>query len=242
MKRYCILDGIRGLAVVSMVLYHLCWDLVNLAGVRLWWFNALPGRLWQMSICLTFIALSGFCRALGRRHLRRGMTVLLGGVAVSAATLLVTPENAVHYGILTLIGSCMLLTAPFDKQLGMVPPAAGLTVSSALFALTWGVENGTAVFGLVRPFGWLYRGQAAAFFGFPPAGFRSADYFPLLPWAFLFAAGYFLCGVFRRRDWLRRLERRGLRPLEWVGRHALWIYLLHQPVLAGAVWLATAVR
>ncbi len=232
MKRYYILDDIRGLAVISMVLYHLTWDIVYLAGVKLSWYEALPGRLWQRSICLTFILLSGFCWSLGRRHGLRGLTVFLGGLAVTAATASFMPENVIVFGILTLLGSCMLLMIPLEKLARRVPAPAGLVVSAALFALLSEAENGTAAFGLVRLPAALYRDWFTAYLGFPQEGFFSADYYPLIPWIFLFTAGYFLYRIFERHGWLRPLERRGLPPLEWTGRHAFEIYLIHQPVLA----------
>ena len=33
--RYALLDELRGLDLVSMMLYHGCWDLVNLFGLSL---------------------------------------------------------------------------------------------------------------------------------------------------------------------------------------------------------------
>ena len=54
-------DVLRGLTVVSMVLFHGMWDAVFLFGLRAPWYTALPGYLWQQSICWTFILLSGFC-------------------------------------------------------------------------------------------------------------------------------------------------------------------------------------
>lgn len=32
--RYALLDELRGLDLVSMMLYHGCWDLVNLFGIQ----------------------------------------------------------------------------------------------------------------------------------------------------------------------------------------------------------------
>ena len=98
MKRYCVLDAVRGFSVISMVLYHFMWDLVYMGGLEADWFEGLPGQIWQQSICLTFILLSGFCWRLGRRRLRRGLTVFAGGAAVSLTTLIFMPENRVLFG------------------------------------------------------------------------------------------------------------------------------------------------
>ena len=56
--------------------------------------------------------LSGYCWSLGRRHLRRGLTVFAAGALVSAVTLIAMPENAVRFGVLTLLGSASLLLIP----------------------------------------------------------------------------------------------------------------------------------
>lgn len=60
--RYALLDELRGLDLVSMMLYHACWDLVFLFDVNMRWYAGTPGRLWQQTICWVFILLSGFCR------------------------------------------------------------------------------------------------------------------------------------------------------------------------------------
>lgn len=44
--RYALLDELRGLDLVSMMLYHGCWDLVNLFGIQADWYYGLPGHLW----------------------------------------------------------------------------------------------------------------------------------------------------------------------------------------------------
>lgn len=115
--RYALLDELRGLDLVSMMLYHACWDLVFLFGVQMNWYAATPGHLWQQSICLVFILLSGFCVPLGHHTLRRGATVFGAGVLVTAVTLLFMPEDRVVFGVLTLLGSAMLLTGLLEPLL-----------------------------------------------------------------------------------------------------------------------------
>lgn len=132
--RYALLDELRGLDLVSMMLYHACWDLVFLFGVEMKWYAATPGHLWQQSICWVFILLSGFCVPLGHHTLRRGATVFGAGVLITAVTLLFMPEDRVVFGVLTLLGSAMLLNGLLEPLLKKVPPAVGLAVAAVLFA------------------------------------------------------------------------------------------------------------
>ena len=145
--RYALLDELRGLDLVSMMLYHGCWDLVYLFGIQADWYYGLPGQLWQQSICWVFILLSGFCVQLGHRTLRRGAQVFGAGALVTVVTLLFMPEERIIFGILTLLGSAMLLTGLLEKLLQRIPPAAGLAASVLLFAITRSISERHLGFG-----------------------------------------------------------------------------------------------
>lgn len=56
--RYALLDELRGLDLVSMMLYHACWDMMFLFGIWMDWYAGMPGRLWQQAICWVFILAS----------------------------------------------------------------------------------------------------------------------------------------------------------------------------------------
>lgn len=133
--RYALLDELRGLDLISMMLYHGTWDAVYLFGVAVPWYAGTPGRLWQQSICWGFILLSGLCLPMGHHPVKRGAAVFGAGALVTAVTLLFMPENVVLFGVLTLLGSAMILTGLLEKALQKVPPVAGFLVSFALFAL-----------------------------------------------------------------------------------------------------------
>ena len=103
--RYALLDELRGLDLVSMILYHACWDMMFLFGIWMDWYAGMPGRLWQQTICWVFILLSGFCAPFGRHMLRRGVTVFAAGALVTAVTLVFMPGNRVIFGVLTFRGT-----------------------------------------------------------------------------------------------------------------------------------------
>ena len=238
--RCALLDELRGLDLISMMLYHGMWDLVYLFGVRAPWYGSWQGELWQQSICWVFILLSGFCLPLGHHPLKRGAAVFGAGVLVTGVTLLFMPEDVVWFGVLTLLGSAMLLTGLVQKWLQKIPPMVGLAVSLILFALTYHTMDGYWGLGPLRwalPQG-LYANYLTAYFGFYPVSFYSSDYFPLLPWLFLFWAGYYLHALVGKSR-MEPLRRSVCLPLGWLGRHSLVVYLLHQPVLFGMLSAVT---
>ena len=76
----------------------------------------------------------------------------------------------------------------------------------------------------------LYGSKYLSFIGFMSDGFFSADFFPLIPWLFLFLFGYYLWRWIRLRGW-DPLFRFNIPALSFIGRHSLVIYLIHQPLL-----------
>lgn len=236
---YGALDTLRGLCVVSMVLYHAMYDLVYLKGFPAPWYGDWPGYLWQQSICWTFILLSGLCWNLSRRHLRRGLILVGCGAVITLATWLAMPSQLILYGVLNLLGLSALLLIPLDKALRKLPPWLGLAGAGALFFLTRGVPRGYLGFEGLRLWDLpaaLYQWDALAVLGFHSPGFSSTDYFPLVPWFFLYLAGYFLWRVLTPHRKVLELLQPGLRPLSFVGRHSLLIYLVHQPLLMVLFW------
>lgn len=228
-KRLHGLDLIRGVTLLSMIAYHGTWNLVYLFGMDLPWYDRLPGHLWQQSICWTFILLSGFCFSMGSRPLKRGLEIFGGGALVTLVTFAAMPENLILFGILTFTGSAMMLMILLEKLLKKVPAGLGAAVSMVLFFF---FENWQAP-------AWLYRNLLTAYLGFPAKDFVSMDYFPILPWIFLFITGYFLYRIFHSRGWDVKLFSWGNLPvINWLGRHTLPIYLIHQPVLygLGLIW------
>ena len=230
--RQTTLDCIRGAALISMILYHACWDLVWMFGVDLPWYNGFWAHVWQQSICWTFILLSGYCWSLGRHPLKRGLLTFACGALITGLTTVFMPENLIFCGVLTLLGASALLLIPLRPALEKLPPRLGLAGSFLLFLLLRDVNSGWLGYEGVRvavlPQG-LYRSRLTACLGFPPADFFSTDYFSLLPWFFLFLTGYFLC----RLPHAERTGERRLPLLAVMGRHSLLIYLLHQPITYG---------
>lgn len=237
-KRYKVLDVIRGIALINMIAFHAIWDMVYLFDVEWQWFRSDISYIWQQGICRTFIFLSGFSWSLGRNQLRRGITVFMGGALISLVTAVFVPDSVVWFGVLTLLGTCMMFMVPLHKILQKVYPAVGCVISVLLFTVTRNVNEG-----YVGSAGWKlwelpkswYCNMVTAYLGCPPQDFYSTDYFSIFPWIFLFAAGYFTYRFCENKKMLPYLERCKLPVSEWLGRHSLVIYMLHQPVIYAAL-------
>lgn len=231
---------IRGIVLISMILYHVCWDLVFLYDVNVFWYRSSFSYIWQQSICWTFILLSGFCWSLGKNHLKRGLIVFLAGALITLVTLLFMPEERVIFGILTFLGVSMLLTIPLEKILKRIPSGVGIAGSFLCFLFFRRVNMGYLGLG-----NWkiceipdsLYSGYFTTFLGFPYRSFFSTDYVSLLPWYFLFLTGFYTYCMLSKGSILEKLFLRGWKPFAFMGRHSLLIYLLHQPVAYGILWM-----
>ena len=240
-RRFHLIDALRGLALVNMLGMHFLYDVNVVFGKEPGWYLRPGVRLWQQYICWSFILIAGFSYDWGRaKNLRRGLTLNLLGLAITAATLIAVPSEAIWFGILNFMGCAILLTVPLEKHLDRLPPLLGLGLSLLLFALFYRVDSG--VLGLGSLFSWklpraLYTCRVLTPLGFPHPDFRSSDYFPLLPWLFLFWCGFYLKRLFDRCEVCRRAARIKIPLLSALGRRTLWVYLLHQPVLMGICML-----
>ena len=241
-KRIASLDAIRGLAIVNMVAYHAVYDWVYVFGKTADWFGTHAAYLWEQAICWTFILLAGMVSVYSRNLARHGAQVLACAMILTVVTALVLPEQIILFGVLHLLGTAMLLTAMLRPWLQKLPAGISAAVCFGLFLLFKGVPRGFA--GLADIKIWLlpqslYQAKWAFFLGFPAKGFWSSDYFPLIPWIFLFWTGMFLWQKLRGKGELilRRLPE--IPALSAIGRHSLLIYMLHQPLTFAALWLIT---
>lgn len=232
--RYDLIDTIRGIAIVSMVIFHCCYDIFMVYGRDPSWYSQPAVHVWQQSICWTFILVSGFVWPWGRSgNVKRGIMLNAWGLVISGVTVLLMPEQAVWFGILNCIGCAVLLMIALEPALKRIPAAIGALAAFALFMVFRNAQLGylewPGVFRVDLP-AWLYDCYVLTPFGFPFPGFRSSDYFPILPWLFLYICGYFLNRIVMAIRPLQSVAQRGLAPLSTIGRYSIWIYLIHQPV------------
>lgn len=232
-QRIWELDVLRGICILGMVVVHLLYDLSYLYGLIQIGDNGLFLFLTEWGGVL-FLLISGICVTLGSHPVRRGLIVFGAGMLVSLVTLgmvlleLQDSSILILFGVLHCLGLCMLLWPLFRR----LPSWALALTAAALIAAGLYIESHVYV---TSP--WLFP------LGLTRRDFASADYFPLLP-----NLGFFLAGavlgktVYRKKQSLLPNVDPRIFPLNFFsacGKYSLFIYLLHQPLITGAIelWL-----
>jgi uncharacterized membrane protein len=191
-----LLDCLRGFTVLSMIFYHACWDLVNLLHYNVPFYNETAGYVWQQSICWVFILVAGFCFNLSHKHISRALLLIGCGTLITVTTLLVTPDNAIIFGVLFFLGFAILVAGLLEKLILKIPTVAGGIISVIGFVIFRDINRGWLGFEDLLfkqlPESLYHQGYLYSFLGFEDVNFHSTDYFSLLPWFFLFLVGYFL--------------------------------------------------
>ncbi|MVB10935.1 hypothetical protein CAFE_16360 [Caprobacter fermentans] len=235
--RIHLMDELRGFAVFCMVFYHGFYTFGYLFGnnIGVYFFNFfMPAEPFFAGM---FLFISGIASYLTHSNLRRGTKLLAVALGVTLVTRIFVPEDVITFGVLHFLAVCMIL-------FGFLKPYAdrfrfswiAVIACFALYFLTRGVPRGFLGcgpgFGIPLP-GGLYTFAWLAPLGFPGPGFKSSDYFPVLPWIFVFAAGTFVGKLAKAGRFPEIAYRPQVPILSWFGRHALVLYLFHQPVIYG---------
>lgn len=238
-RRVHLVDEFRGLVILLMVFYHAAYDLVYIFNVNFPLFHSPLMHYLQVFISGTFIIVSGISCRFSRNNLKRGLIALGLGIGFTLVTWLFMPDQIIKFGVLHLLGSCMILYALLEKLLNKLQPIVGAVICVLLQLFTLHLPHGylgLSAFPIKLPVS-LYQTGFLFWLGLPAKTFYSSDYFPLIPWSFLFLAGSF-AGVYLKNNTAPDFFYRQHIPfLSKVGKHTLWIYLLHQPITYGLFML-----
>lgn len=219
--------------MISMALFHGAYDLAYIYGIPMPWFTqGIIQDVWRASISWVFLFIAGWMCSLSHSNFRRGIKYAIAAVAVWLATTIASVDDSVNFGIIYCMAASTLLVALLEPVLQKLQSLTAMLVALLLFALTWNAPHN------------VYNVPFLAWLGFPDAGFVSGDYYPLVPFFFMYLAGYFASRRMdeREKDYPAWMYAHPLRPLEGLGRHALPFYLLHQPVILAILDVIYSVR
>lgn len=241
-KRLFLLDEIRGLAVIAMVIYHAFYSMTfifNIEAVYPIMYAIMP---YEPIIPITFITISGIVSAYSKSNLKRGIIIFSIALIITLATCIVIPEQAILFGILHFLGIGLIIYSLLKERFDKVPIHIGFIISLILFIVSYNIPRG--VIGFI-PYPnidipkQLYSVYALSFLGFPSEDFVSSDYFPIIPNLFLLFAGTFIGRYLKEIKTPELLYKKLCPPLDFIGKHALIIYVVHQPLIIGTLYLIT---
>ncbi len=236
-KRFWELDFFRGIAVVMMIIFHFLWDLNFFGIIQQPLYIGFWG-IFQKITAVSFLLLVGICLTISynnavaekinykTKFLRRGLWIFGLGLLITLMTFVFVPQGMIIFGVLHLIGISIILSILFVK----------LKYANALLGIAF-IAIGAYLQTLVFSFPWL------VWLGFLFEGFYTFDYYPLLPWLGVILIGIFLGNMLYKNA--KRAISVGIKTkpsfankFEWLGRHSLVIYFIHQPVLIAVLLIA----
>ena len=89
----------------------------------------------------------------------------------------------------------------------------------------------TMLFGLIKLPAALYQYDFLAPIGIYSNNFKSADYFSIIPWLFVFLFGAFIGELAKEEKFPKGMYKQRSKFLCFVGKNSLWVYILHQPAI-----------
>ena len=223
-KRIDIIDALRGLAVILMVFHHLMFDLWTFLGAPSWVFDNGVFNFMHYVFAGLFIFLSGVSSQFSRSNVKRGVKVFLLAFLFTIVTSLPFVNEPIRFGVLHLLGFCMIFYGLTRKAWDSIPRAVAPFIYVALIV---GTALLTSLVRLDVSFLWML--------GWYGPGFMSADYFPIFPWLFVFLLGTWAGFYIVERKLPEWFYEKKIAVLPAVGKKALLIYVLHQPVMYGII-------
>ncbi|MBO4637768.1 MAG: DUF1624 domain-containing protein [Clostridiales bacterium] len=239
------LDLLRGVAIIMMVFMHLSYDVRYEFGQDIFsylessWFWVFVHPI----ITGLFVSLSGICCSMSRNNFKRGLKLLAVALAFTVVTSLITRFTDIYililFNVLHVLAVSIIIYALVDlieKKTRISSNA--VTLILALTGIYIVLLNNN-----IHMYDYSSDKLPLLIFGITVDGEPAmADYMPLIPWAGVFLIGSSVGRILyseKKTLFPDRSEviRKFTRPLEFLGRHSLLIYLVHQVVGYGILWL-----
>jgi uncharacterized membrane protein len=214
--RYPLVDQIRGMAVALMVFFHFFYDMNLFRFVEIDFYNDLFWFGLPRLIVFLFLIAVGLSLCIAhtpkvnwKKFGKRWAILASLAFSISLITYLLFPERWVYFGTLHCIAVCSLIGIFFLRH-----PKTSLALAATLL-----IPHISGIYS----YPWIKLNHQAM------------DYIPALPWVGVLLIAIFL---YHKNFHLWIPPKNKLTDfLTLLGKHALVIYMAHQPLLFGFSWL-----
>lgn len=243
------LDLLRGVAMIFVIFMHISWDLRYMFGIAdckyldAPWFEGLMHPFFLV----IFVGVSGICCTFSRSNVKRGIKLISVALALTLGTSIATyffnADCLIIFNVLHLLSCGIFIYALVEfveRKCSISPKLTNFLLGMiGSFAIIMGDTisnfNGTVNSPILIPTGIIMKCTP-----------NMADYMPLFPWIGVFMVGA-LVGRVAYKDkktvmpYKNNVTRKITAPFEFIGRHSLVIYIVHQPIVIGLCYLLSLV-
>ncbi len=238
-NRIKLIDGLRALAILAMIIYHFAWDLGFFNIVDTATVNSGGWKLFAISIGSSFLFLSGISfwlashSGINFKKFTYRLSILISASAiVSLGTYQADPNTFVFFGILHLLSACTILGLLIYKLPSVLILMIGLAI---IFLEPYLISD-------------IYKPKYLAWTGLYTGPTGSVDFYGFFPWSCSYIFGLAIAKIISgstnypiltSRLSLARSKENGifLKSFFWLGRNSLLVYLIHQPILIGVIYI-----
>jgi uncharacterized membrane protein len=240
--RFDSIDALRGCAIVWMTAYHLGFDLNHFGYIRQDFYRDPTWTAQRTAIVSLFLFCAGLSQAVAMhqqqsaaRFWKRWAQIAGCAVLVTAGSVWMYPKSFIFFGVLHAVAVMLLVvraTAGWGRWLW---PAGLFVIAMHLIA-----GDAHAYWPQLK----ILDEKWLSWIGLVSRKPVTEDYVPLIPWLALMwwgtATGQWI--LVNHPAWLQKPIPALLSPVTWLGRWSLSWYMLHQPVIIGAITILSALR
>lgn len=199
----------------------------------------------RLVILFVFFFVSGVSCTFSKNNIKRGLMCLGAGLIVTTVTVIlsivdvINPQTSIIlFGVLSCYGVSILICEGLkrlskkifkDNYNGWLISAFIIILLCFLFGIYFENQFRSYRFNLKDPLN-VINAIFGSIIGYTPFG---GDFFPLFPYL-----GYMLIGILfgetfykDKKSLFKKEEPKILKPFSIIGKHTIWVYLLHIPVI-----------
>ena len=230
---------LRGFSIIYVMLYHLLYDLIFFSGISVPFFFSDGWEIAHRFFLIILFSVSGICAGFSKNVLKRGAILFLCGELLTIFTAAFLPDNLIVFGVLSCFGASMLIYGVISPVLKKVPNIIIFVVFTLLAVIFYNFPQNETLFlifdsiklNVPDNINYLYP------IGITSSAFRSADYFPLVPYGFIFLAGTAFSDSVKEERFPKFFYKAHLPVINFLGRYSLWAYIIHQPVFLAVTYI-----
>lgn len=240
-NRIELLDLLRGVSLIYVMFYHLCYDLITVKEMNITFFGAKWFDVLHEAFLALLIIVSGICSSFSHDSVRRGAVLFFMGSVFTIVTDLFMHDSVAVFGALSFFGVMMMLCGLAKPIIRRIDWRILLAVSMLLYFVTIDFADKGGLLHLFFTDIKLNLPENSQFsytIGILSSEFYSSDFFPLIPNGFLYIAGAALSRPIAEKKFPKLFYARiKARAANFIGRYSLWFYVIHQPIFLGILYL-----